>query len=61
MLVRSIIIRKKKKKMLVTLNQNHTCNIGAAMNHILDTPKILTVHTTAKILSNRKLLIFGIT
>ena len=30
--------------MFLTLNQNHNYNTRAATNHLLDTPKILTVH-----------------
>ena len=30
--------------MFLTLNQNHNYNTRAATNHLLDTPKRLTVH-----------------
>ena len=47
MLVRSILRKEnlaKFNEMFLTLNQNHNYNTRAATNHLLDTPKILTVH-----------------
>ena len=45
--VRSILTKENlaiSNEMFLTLNQNHNYNTRAAMNHLLDTPKILTVH-----------------
>ena len=48
MLCLSSILRKENlaifNEMFLTLNQNHNYNTRAATNHLLDTPKILTVH-----------------
>ena len=47
MLVRSILGKENLaifNEMFLTLNQNHNYNTRTAMNHLFDTPKILTVH-----------------